>query len=58
MLPGGLPLSALERATVESLANRIADGARADARLQVPVLSHWLRCLRRRSQRHRLTWGI
>jgi hypothetical protein len=31
-------LSALERATVESLANRIADGARADARLQIPVL--------------------
>jgi hypothetical protein len=20
------------------------------------VLSHWLRCLRRRSQRHKLTW--
>jgi len=24
--------------------------------LQDQVLSHWLRCLRRRSQRHRLTW--
>jgi hypothetical protein len=38
MLPGRLPLNALERATVESLANPIADGARADARLQIPVL--------------------
>jgi hypothetical protein len=38
MLPGGSAVSASERATVDSLANRITDGARADARLQDHVL--------------------
>jgi hypothetical protein len=37
-LPGVQLLSAPERATVESLANRVADAARADARLQDYVL--------------------
>lgn len=44
-------MSAPEQGTVESSPDRIAD-----ARLQDYVLADWLRCLRRRSQRHRLTW--
>jgi hypothetical protein len=51
MLPGVQLLSARERATVESLAER----ARADARLQDHVRWRWLSWLRTESQRQGLT---
>jgi hypothetical protein len=50
MLPRVQLLSARERATVESLAER----ARADARLQDHVREHWRSWLRTESQRQRL----